>query len=36
MTVLPVLLKVLNPGFLRSKSKAVILPVAHSLVGDEK
>jgi predicted RND superfamily exporter protein len=36
MTVLPVLLKVLNPGFLRSKSKAIILPVAHNLVGDEK
>jgi len=36
MTVLPVLLKVLNPGFLRSKSRVINLPLVQSFVGEKK
>jgi len=36
MTVLPVLLKVLNPGFLKSKSKVINLALVQSFAGDEK
>ena len=36
MTVLPALLKVLNPGFLGLKSRTQNLPLIHSFAGDKK